>query len=111
MRDGLIERILRRLIRWLARRLPDCKRMTRKLGESLDRTPTWRENLVMKLHLFTCDACARYMQQVEFLKHAVHLHGNDHEDSGQASRVILADDARERILALITSSVGLAISI
>lgn len=76
MSNGLFAKLKRFMINWLARRLPDCKSMTRKLSESIDRTPRWREALVMKLHLFTCDACERYLGQIKFLKQAVHAHGD-----------------------------------
>jgi hypothetical protein len=49
--------------------------MTKRLGESLDRRPGWRDAIVIKLHLFTCDACERYLGQIKFLKDAMHAHG------------------------------------
>jgi hypothetical protein len=108
MLDGIFKKLKWQLILWLARRLPDCKRMTRSLGESLDRRPTWRERLVMKLHLFTCEACARYLEQIEFLKEAVHTHGTGPANDGEAARVSMSRDSKERIKAVLRGNMGLA---
>lgn len=93
-------------ILWLARRLPDCKRMTRTLGESLDRNATWREKLVMKLHLFTCEACERYLEQITFLKEAAHAHG-DACDNAEFSAAALTAESKERMKAFLRNNVGL----
>ncbi|MEO8042165.1 MAG: zf-HC2 domain-containing protein [Acidobacteriota bacterium] len=95
------------VILWLARRLPDCKRMTRTLGESLDRKTSWREKLVMRLHLFTCEACERYLEQVAFLKEAAHAHG-EADDMSEFSTAALTTDSRERMKAFLRSNISLA---
>jgi hypothetical protein len=106
MEDGLFQKIKLQLILWLARRLPDCKRMTRSLGESLDREQSWTEKLVMKLHLFTCEACGRYLEQIEFLKVAAHIHSTGN-DTGEP-RAVLSVHAKERIKARLRGNMGLA---
>lgn len=93
-------------ILWLARRLPDCKSMTRSLGESLDRETTWRERLVMKVHLFTCEACARYLHQIEFLKKAVHAHGEHAGDELELSVDSLSAESKARIKASLRNDLG-----
>jgi len=98
MSKGLFEKLKCRVIDWLARRLPDCKRMTRRIGESLDRKPGWRDAVVIKLHLFTCDACERYLGQIKFLKDAMHAHGESHSvarDGDKASR--LSAESKDRL--------------
>ena len=90
---------------WLARRLPDCKRITRTLGESLDRRTTLREKLVMKLHLITCDACERYLQQVEFLKNAVHAHGERTPETSEFSAA-MSRQSKDRMKHLLGSNIG-----
>ena len=105
MGNGLIQKIKWHVIVWLARRLPDCKQMTRQLGESLDRKPSWRERVIMKLHLFTCEACGRYLEQVAFLKEAMHAHGDGSDD---ASHATLSRESKERMKALLRSNIGLA---
>lgn len=108
MDDGIFQKLKWQFILWLARRLPDCKHMTRSLGESLDRDPTWRERLVMKLHLFTCEACARYLEQIEFLKEAIHAHGLGPDNDEEAARVTLSGDSKARIKAVLRGNMGLA---
>ena len=104
----LFQKLKWHLILWLARRLPDCKHMTRELGESLDRKQSWRDGVVMKLHVFTCEACARYREQVAFLKTAVHAHGKRDSNAAEFSTATLSAESKERIKALLRNSVGLA---
>jgi hypothetical protein len=104
---GLLQKLKWLFILWLARRLPDCKRMTRTLGESLDRKITWREQIVMKLHLFTCEACERYLEQVAFLKKAAHVH-SEAADISEFSSATLTSESKERMKAFLRSNVGLA---
>ena len=106
--NGIIQRINRRISTWLARILPDCKRMTRKLGESLDRMPTLRERVIMELHLRTCDACRRYIEQVRFLKNAMRSHSDGGEEGDIASRRDPKALSRERITAVFRSKLLLA---
>ena len=105
--SGLFQKLKWLVILWLARRLPDCKQMTRTFGESLDRKTTWREKLVMKLHLFTCEACERYLEQIAFLKEAAHAHGEAADDS-EFSTAALTADSKERMKAFLRSNIGLA---
>lgn len=105
---GLLQKIKWLFILWLARRLPDCKQMTKQLGESLDRKQTWREKLVMRLHLFTCEACERYLEQVSFLRTAVHAHGDSDPDALEFTATTLSAESKERIKAFLRSSLGLA---
>ena len=72
MRLTFFQRIRKAFIEWLAMRLPDCRSITPTLGESLDRKLSFRERLVMRLHLFTCEACARYLKQVKFMSDVFH---------------------------------------
>jgi hypothetical protein len=103
---ALFQKLKWLVILWLARRLPDCKRMTRTLGESLDRKTTWREKIVMKLHLFTCEACERYLAQVAFLKEAVHAHGE--ADASEFSVAVLTPESKERMKTFLRRNIGLA---
>jgi len=105
--DGIFQKLKWLLILWLARRLPDCKRMTPMFGESLDRETTWREKLVMKLHLFTCEACERYLEQIAFLKEAAHAHGEVCENA-ELHVAELTAETKERMKAFLRSNIGLA---
>lgn len=62
------------LILFLARRLPDCKTITPTLSESVDRELTLKERVVVRLHLFTCEACVLYLDQIRLLHDLIHKH-------------------------------------
>ena len=106
MKQTLFEKIKWAFIFWLARRLPDCKTITWTLGESLDRKLSLRERIQMRLHLFTCAACARYLKQIEFLREAVQAQNEKliEEDSS----VNLSFAAKERLKNALKSSTGFA---
>lgn len=84
------------LILFLARRLPDCKEMTQTFSASLDRDLTLRERIISKLHLFTCEACRRYLKQIRFLRDAVVNTGLP-EFAAQPSSASLSLKAKERL--------------
>lgn len=91
---------------WLARRLPDCKVMVKTLGETLDRRLSLKEKILAKLHLFTCEACERYLKQVKFLHEAMHAH--EERTSDEFSTVSLSGAAKERLKHLLRTGGGLA---
>jgi hypothetical protein len=108
MKQSIFQRIKMQFIFWLARRLPDCKNITPTLGESLDRRLSAREKIDTRLHLFTGEACARYLKQVKFLREAVHLREEKLEGIERASSAKLSDDAKLRLKNALKSSSGLA---
>lgn len=109
MGNGIIQKVKWLFILWLARRLPDCKEMTRALGESLDRRPSIREKLIMKLHLFTCEACERYLEQVSFLKGALHAHGERAPETSEFIATELTSESKTRIKDLLRKQLTLAV--
>lgn len=108
MKQSIFQKIRMQFIFWLARRLPDCKTITPTLGESLDRRLSAREKIEMRLHLFTCQACARYIEQVKFLREAVHLREEKLEEIERASSMRLSDEAKLRLKNALKSTSGLA---
>jgi len=96
MKPSLIERIKLAIFYCLARRLPDCKTITPKLSESLDRKFDLWSRLIMNLHMFTCGPCRRYLHQVRFVKEAMNA-VDDRLQSDPDSRVRLSADAKDRI--------------
>ena len=64
----LKKRVRRAVIFWLARRLPHCRQMAPVFSESLDRRPSLRTRVVIRLHLFTCTRCVRYLKQLRFMR-------------------------------------------
>lgn len=77
-------------------RLPDCSRITPKIGESLDRRLGPAERLIMKLHIFTCDRCGRYLNQLRFLNRTFHQHGERIADP-PTQGIEFAIDSKHRI--------------
>jgi hypothetical protein len=63
---------IRRFLRhWLLRRQKPCRELVPLLSESLDRRLSLRERLELRLHLFVCAWCARYLEQIKFLRSAI----------------------------------------
>jgi anti-sigma factor RsiW len=108
MKQSIFQKIRMQFVFWLARRLPDCKTITPTLGESLDRQLSTREKIEIRLHLFTCEACARYLKQVKFLREAVHLREKKLKEIEPLSSAKLSDDAKLRLKNALKSSSGLA---
>lgn len=104
MKQSIYQRLRMAFIFWLARRLPDCKTITPMLGESIDRKLSAREKLTMKLHLFTCEACQRYVKQIKFLREAVHVQEEKLMSDENSSPVKLSLDAKERMKDALKSS-------
>jgi len=103
MSQTLTARLKWQLILFLARRLPDCKTITPKLGESVDRKLSYRDRVINRLHLFTCEACRRYLEQIKFLHTALAVAANDPETFPTAK---LSSEAKERLKKVISSSIG-----
>ena len=63
--------------------LPDklnCRETTRLLLEAEERELSATDKLALKLHLKICDACVRFVSQVNFMRHATHA-WRKHRDS------------------------------
>jgi predicted anti-sigma-YlaC factor YlaD len=97
MKKTLFKKIKSAFIFWLARRLPDCKTMTPALSQSLDRRLSPREKIVMRLHLFTCTACTRYLKQIKFLSETIHKHEERLTESDDLSPVQMSAEGKEKL--------------
>ena len=60
-----IRRIFRRR---LLRSQQPCRDMVTLMSESMERPLSIRERLHLKLHLIVCTWCARYLEQLNFLR-------------------------------------------
>ena len=94
-RKSLKQRVEWTVIVWLARRLPDCKTMTEKMGRALDEGSGLHDRIIQRLHLYTCQACRRYLEQIKFLKQAFQFREKEFVGEG----LPLSKDAKERIKA------------
>ena len=48
-----------------------CKEASKIISQSLDRPLSWSDHMKLKFHLFICDACTRFSQQLRLIKNAV----------------------------------------
>lgn len=71
-----------------------CKEATQLVSQGLDRKLSWGDRLSLRLHLFMCEACARFKRQLEFLRTAVRQGAAQLDE---ASSLRLPATARERI--------------
>jgi hypothetical protein len=104
MGGTLREKLRWQLIFFLARRLPDCKTITPTLGEMNDRVLSLRERVVVKLHLFTCEACRRYTEQIKFLHEAFLERERLIDAVAETSDAELRSDAKDRIRKALSAS-------
>lgn len=100
MVKALFAKLKWQLILILARRLPDCKTITPTLSESIDRNLTFKERIVTRLHLFTCEACARYLEQIGVFHDLIHKCQAEFEQTTSP----LTDAAKERLKAALAST-------
>ncbi len=85
------------MFRWLARRLPTCKEVTRMASEAMERKLSLRQRLDMKLHLLICSWCMRYLKQLQFMHDAVRQHAAQLETGTAPPPSALSNEARERM--------------
>ena len=48
-----------------------CKQASQIISRSLDNPLSWSDRMKLKFHLFICDACNRFNQQLRLLNSAV----------------------------------------
>jgi hypothetical protein len=94
-----IEKIRRAIRRTILRAFPPCREVVHIISASLDRPLTRRERFVMKMHLFACKPCVRYLDQLSFVVRALKVMNQDEKDrlfSGS-----LREETRARIKRLL----------
>lgn len=79
--------------RKLLQKLQPCREVVPLMSESLDRRLTWWESINLKLHLWVCSWCARYLSQIQMLSDFLGLGAEECEVSSET----LSAEARERI--------------
>lgn len=48
-----------------------CREVTHLVLKSQDRPLQWSERLKIRSHLFFCDSCTRFVQQMRFMRQAM----------------------------------------
>jgi hypothetical protein len=85
----------RGIIIFLHKTLPACIDMTQLMSQSLDRRLGLGERITLRLHLWICLNCARYLRQIDLLRNLSRpaSRAQVFEDSQPA----LSNEATERI--------------
>lgn len=71
-----------------------CKQTSQLLSQSLDRKLSLRERIGVRLHLLICDVCARFVMQLEMMRHYLR-HMRD--EAEQDESVQISAEAKARI--------------
>lgn len=96
------QRISKFFRRTILRTFPSCKEIVHIISASLDRPLTLREKFLMKIHLFACKPCVRYLDQSAFVSTAIKI-----MDEGEKLDLFagtLSDSARSRIKSALASA-------
>ena len=72
-----------------------CKQASQVISQSYDRRLSWRERLNLRIHLFVCDACARFAKQMRFIRQAMRRFAREQAETDE--QVKLSAEAVERI--------------
>jgi len=73
-------------------KLPTCKDVTQLASEALEHELSFRQRWGLRLHLWLCRNCRRFVRQLRFLHRASHAASAD-----LPSRTALGREARDRI--------------
>lgn len=67
----------------------NCKEASQLISQSLDRPLSWSERWQLKIHLWMCNACRRFKQQLNQLKQHLKIlrQQTEHDESIQLSQV------------------------
>lgn len=85
----------------ICKTLPTCKAVTELASRSLETKISWHEKLLMKLHLWSCIACNRYLSQLKFMKKVFAVQKDNLE---QKPLPVLSSDAIKRLKDKINAS-------
>ncbi|HRJ90114.1 MAG: zf-HC2 domain-containing protein [Blastocatellia bacterium] len=93
MKEAKVKHTRFNVLLW--RKLPPCREIVKIITASMDAKLSWREWVLMKLHLLSCDPCVNFLKQINFIRTAL-----DHSDEGMddaLQHISLSHAARERM--------------
>ena len=66
----------------------NCREASQLISQSLDRPLSWSERWQLKIHLWMCNACRRFKQQLNQLKQhlKILMQQTEHDESIQLSQ-------------------------
>lgn len=78
-----------------------CKQVSQLVSQSLDRPLSWSERLQLRLHLFMCNACRHFKQELNQLLIAIE---QLKDETALDQTIQLSTDAKTKILQVIESN-------
>lgn len=87
---------------WIWKNLPQCKEMVKVITTSMDAKISWRQWLVLKIHLLSCDPCVNFIKQLKLIRTAL-LGGYSRLEEADQS-VKLTEEARARMKSILAAS-------
>jgi hypothetical protein len=82
----------------------NCKDISKKVSESMDRSLTLHHRILIKMHLMMCKYCSRFRKQLLIIRDACrleNLHTKDLENTQS-----LSQEARERLNLLLSRQIS-----
>ena len=73
----------------------NCKEVSRRVSESMDHRLPLYQRMLIRMHLLMCSYCARFRQQVMFLRELCRSRQLDEDFPDSA--VVMPPEVRERI--------------
>ena len=93
MKEAKVKHTKFNLFVW--RRLPECKEMVKVITASMDAKLSWREWLLLKIHLLSCDPCVNFIKQLKLIRTVLRVGG---DRLGQIEKEVkLSEDSRARM--------------
>jgi hypothetical protein len=89
-------RLSRGLRLFVKKRTLTCKEATASVSASFECEPPFFKNVLLRLHLLACGACARFQRQLQFLRELIRLQ-NFSAGGAALLSASLSPAARERI--------------
>jgi hypothetical protein len=86
---------------WLLRRLPTCQSTVETISQSMERQLSFRERVLVKVHLWICAWCQWYLEHLQLIRKTGRAKTNQTPDL--LTDATLSDEARERIRRALTN--------
>ena len=97
----LYDKLKRAVRQWLLRNLPACRQAVETVSQSMERRLTLSERIKLKLHLWVCLWCQRYLEHLQLIRDASRAQAGKAPE--QMSDATLSNEARERIRRRLTN--------
>jgi hypothetical protein len=91
----LYSTVRREIRRFLQHNTPACRDMTRLMSQSMERRLSLRGRITLRLHLFVCLRCVRYLRQILTLRKV--MRNSTELLVAKEPAPTLSPDARERM--------------